>query len=95
MHPLTIGSASTGPIQLSPKGTTGLYVNGAGQVGINTTSIGGSSQLGVFSSSGVTNPQLRIQSTNTSVNILGFDGGAGGDAFIQIDPILKQVLMMQ
>ncbi|KKU86693.1 MAG: hypothetical protein UY16_C0050G0001, partial [Candidatus Gottesmanbacteria bacterium GW2011_GWA2_47_9] len=37
MAPLTLGGASTGPIQLSPKGTTGLFVNGSGNVGIGTT----------------------------------------------------------
>ncbi len=37
MLPLVLGSATTGPIQLSPKGTTGLYVDGAGNVGIGTT----------------------------------------------------------
>jgi hypothetical protein len=38
MVPLTIGDANTGAVQLSPKGTTGLFVNGLGNVGINTTS---------------------------------------------------------
>ncbi len=37
MQPLVIGGSSTGPIQLSPKGTTGLNVNGSGQVGIGLT----------------------------------------------------------
>ena len=37
MQPLTVGGASTGPIQLSPKGTTGLNVSGAGNVGIGLT----------------------------------------------------------
>ncbi|MEK7119369.1 MAG: hypothetical protein AAB889_02505, partial [Patescibacteria group bacterium] len=37
MQPLTLGSASTGPIQLSPKGTTGLFVDATGQVGVGTT----------------------------------------------------------
>jgi len=56
MIPLTIGSATTGPIQLSPKGTTGLFVDATGQVGINTTapaalfSVGSSSQFQVNSS---------------------------------------------
>ncbi len=40
MVPLTIGNATTGPIQLSPKGTTGLYVAGTGNVGIGTTTPG-------------------------------------------------------
>lgn len=34
MVPLTIGDTSTGPIQLSPKGTTGLTVDQVGNVGI-------------------------------------------------------------
>ncbi len=34
MSQLTIGSATTGPILLSPKGTTGLYVSSNGSVGI-------------------------------------------------------------
>ncbi|MBI5621537.1 hypothetical protein HY933_01575, partial [Candidatus Falkowbacteria bacterium] len=37
MQQLTLGSATTGPIQLSPKGTTGLFVDATGQVGIGTT----------------------------------------------------------
>ncbi len=41
MLPLILGSSTTGPIQLSPKGTTGLFVDGAGNVGIGTTSPGG------------------------------------------------------
>ena len=36
MAALTLGSATTGSIQLSPKGTTGLFVNGVGNVGIGT-----------------------------------------------------------
>jgi hypothetical protein len=40
MAALTLGNASTGPIQLSPKGTTGLFVAGNGNVGINTTNPG-------------------------------------------------------
>ncbi|MEK7587784.1 MAG: hypothetical protein AAB457_03130, partial [Patescibacteria group bacterium] len=42
MIPLTIGSSTTGPIQLSPKGTTGLFVDATGQVGVGTTSPGAS-----------------------------------------------------
>jgi len=38
MAPLTVGGATTGPIQLSPKGSTGLYIDGAGNVGIGDTS---------------------------------------------------------
>ena len=37
MSKLTIGSATTGPIQLSPKGTTGLTVDSVGNVGVGTT----------------------------------------------------------
>ena len=37
MSQLTIGSATTGPILLSPKGTTGLYVGSDGHVGIGNT----------------------------------------------------------
>jgi hypothetical protein len=37
MSKLTIGSATTGPIQLSPKGTIGLTVDSVGNVGIGTT----------------------------------------------------------
>ena len=40
MAPLTLGGASTGPIQLSPKGTTGLFVDATGQVGIGNTTPG-------------------------------------------------------
>ncbi len=35
-QPLTIGSSTTGPIQLSPNGNTGLYINAGGNVGIGT-----------------------------------------------------------
>lgn len=37
MAALTVGGASTGSIQLSPKGTTGLFVAGNGNVGVGTT----------------------------------------------------------
>ncbi|MBI5151099.1 MAG: LamG domain-containing protein, partial [Candidatus Pacebacteria bacterium] len=37
MIPLVIGSASTGSIQLSPKASTGLFINGSGNVGIGNT----------------------------------------------------------
>ncbi len=37
MAPLVLGSATTGSIALNPKGTTGLFVDGAGNVGIGTT----------------------------------------------------------
>jgi excisionase family DNA binding protein len=37
MSKLTIGSSTTGPIQISPKGTTGIYIDEVGNVGIGTT----------------------------------------------------------
>jgi hypothetical protein len=37
MLPLTLGSATTGSVQLSPQGTTGLFVDGSGNVGVGTT----------------------------------------------------------
>ncbi|MBI2029972.1 site-specific integrase [Candidatus Gottesmanbacteria bacterium] len=37
MLPVVIGSSTTGSVQLAPKGTTGLFVNGSGLVGIGTT----------------------------------------------------------
>src|SRR6185436_7767096 len=37
MQPLTLGGATTGPILLSPKGTTGLEISGTGNVGIGAT----------------------------------------------------------
>ena len=40
MAPLTIGGTTTGPIQLSPKGTNGLRVDAAGRVGIGATTPG-------------------------------------------------------
>ena len=38
MSQLTIGSSTTGAIQLSPKGLAGLYIDSFGKVGIGTTS---------------------------------------------------------
>ncbi|HKY74324.1 MAG TPA: site-specific integrase, partial [Patescibacteria group bacterium] len=37
MLPLVIGSASTGSVQIAPKGSTGLFVDGSGNVGIGNT----------------------------------------------------------
>ncbi|MCL4363703.1 site-specific integrase [Patescibacteria group bacterium] len=37
MQPFTIGGTTTGPIQLSPNGTTGLYLDNGGNVGVGTT----------------------------------------------------------
>lgn len=46
MQPLTLGGASTGPIQLSPKNTTGLYVGGTGSVGVGNTAPGALLDIG-------------------------------------------------
>ena len=62
MQPLVIGNASTGSIQLKPKGTTGLYVDGTGVVGINTTTP--RVKLDVLSTTGA---QLRLTYTDNSV----------------------------
>lgn len=40
MATLTLGGATTGDILLSPNNTTGLYINGNGDAGFNTTSPG-------------------------------------------------------
>jgi excisionase family DNA binding protein len=37
MAPLSIGGSTTGSVQLNPKGSTGLFVRGDGDVGIGTT----------------------------------------------------------
>ncbi|NTU46041.1 hypothetical protein HGA88_00245 [Candidatus Roizmanbacteria bacterium] len=37
MKPMVLGSSTTGSVQLSPKGTTGLFVDGTGNVGVGTT----------------------------------------------------------
>ncbi|KKU86694.1 MAG: hypothetical protein UY16_C0050G0002, partial [Candidatus Gottesmanbacteria bacterium GW2011_GWA2_47_9] len=61
MAPLTIGSSTTGPIQLSPKGTTGLFVNGSGNVGIGTT---GPTQLVHVEKNQTGGTEVLIRNTN-------------------------------
>ncbi|MFZ3011045.1 MAG: hypothetical protein WA100_04280 [Microgenomates group bacterium] len=61
MAALTVGGASTGSIQLSPKGTTGLFVDGSGNVGVGTTAP--ANPLEIAS----TNNQLRLSYTSGSV----------------------------
>ncbi len=48
MQPLTIGGSTTGSVQLNPKGSTGLFVSGSGNVGIGTTSNTGGYVLDVI-----------------------------------------------
>lgn len=77
MQSLVLGSSTTGPIQLSPKGTTGLYVDAAGKVGINTITPG--YQLDVLSS---TTPQLRFgyDASNYFTSNVSSSGGVTFDA---------------
>jgi hypothetical protein len=66
MSQLTIGSVTTGPIQLSPKGTTGLFVDSVGDVGIGTTA-----PIGRLHVSGaVTGKALTILDASGDQNIL-------------------------
>ncbi|MBT3249409.1 MAG: site-specific integrase [Candidatus Pacebacteria bacterium] len=59
MAPLTLGGATTGPIQLSPKGTTGLFVDDTGNVGVGTAapasmlSVGATNQFQINSSGAI------------------------------------------
>lgn len=74
MAPLVLGSLSTGAIQLSPKGTTGLFLSTSGNVGIGTT---------------VPTDKLDIVSgginLETSGKTLNFASGVAGNTFnIQI-----------
>ncbi len=62
MQALTLGGASTGPIQLSPKNTTGLFVSGTGSVGVGNTVPGALLDIG---SAGSTLGTLRLEG-NTS-----------------------------
>ncbi len=39
MQPLTIGGSTTGSVQINPKGSVGLFVNGGGSVGVGSTSV--------------------------------------------------------
>ncbi len=64
MTPLTIGSSSTGPIQLSPKGTTGLYIDASGNVGVGTTAPTGS--FNVVNNTVSSGVLANITSTSTS-----------------------------
>jgi len=73
MAPLTLGGSTTGPIQLSPKGTDGLYVDAEGDVGIGTTSVDTNANLHLYD----TAPLLAATSTNNEsglrLDILGLD----------------------
>ncbi|OGG11435.1 hypothetical protein A2Z00_05630, partial [Candidatus Gottesmanbacteria bacterium RBG_13_45_10] len=68
MSKVTIGSSTTGPIQLSPKGTTGLYVDGTGQVGIGTTT---PSELLQISNNG--NAFLNLNATTGDGQVVGIN----------------------
>jgi N-acetylneuraminic acid mutarotase len=74
MLPFTLGGATTGSIQLSPKGTTGLFVNGSGNVGVGTTNPGGllvAEPLNVFNNGGGCGSNTRVIIGTPGVNIGG------------------------
>lgn len=90
MLPLVLGSATTGPVQLSPKGTNGLYVDGTGRVGINNTNPG--YQFDVLST---TTPQIRFgydtsnyfTSAITSAGAVTFDASGASAGFTFADNV--------
>ncbi|MFA6005802.1 MAG: hypothetical protein WC775_04950 [Patescibacteria group bacterium] len=74
MLPLVLGSSTTGSVQLSPKGTTGLFVDGTGNVGVGTVSPIG---------------KLQIVGDEVRVGTAGTVDYAAGDGDLYIQDVLE------
>src|SRR5205085_2604465 len=78
MATLTIGSATSGAIQLNPSGSTGLYINGAGSVGFNTTTPG--EKVEIYNSNELINRgHLKFTQETTPGALTAADSGVAGN----------------